>query len=240
MLGHGDEQDQLLPKEVEAFAGQRVVAVSAGEQHSHAITANGAVWSWGNGGEGRLGHGDQQAQLLPKEVEAFAGRRAIAVSAGSDHSLALTADGSVWSWGYGAKYGKLGHGDAAPAAAQEDRDLDGQARRRRVGWNMWHSLALSAEGTVWSCGSGGFGKLGHGDLQSQPRPKKIEALADQRVVTLSAGTRHSLALTANGAVFTWGEGKDGCLGAWATERTCRTSAAAQEGRGVVAGLRSRG
>ena len=64
-----DEQDQLLPKKIEDFADQRVVAVSAGMVHSLALTADGAVWSWGGGSNGKLGHGDEQNQLLPKKVE---------------------------------------------------------------------------------------------------------------------------------------------------------------------------
>ena len=72
-LGHGDEQEQLLPKKVEAFADQRVVAVSAGGMHSLAITAHGAVFTWGEGDRGRLGHGeDLSDQLLPKKIEAWA------------------------------------------------------------------------------------------------------------------------------------------------------------------------
>ena len=71
-MGHGDEQSQLLPKKVEALTGQRVVAVSAGAYHSLAITADGAVWSWGWGASGRLGHGDEQNQWQPKKLEAFA------------------------------------------------------------------------------------------------------------------------------------------------------------------------
>ena len=108
-LGHGDTQDQLLPKKVEAFAGQRVVAVSAGLNHSLAITADGAVWSWGYGAYGKLGHGDEQRQLLPKKVETLAGQRVVATSAGGDHNLASTADGDVFTWGQGLK-GCLGHG----------------------------------------------------------------------------------------------------------------------------------
>ena len=84
--------------------------MSAGLAHSLALTANGAVWSWGPGACGKLGHGDEQDQLLPKKIEALAGQRFIAVSAGSSHSLAVTADGAVWSWGYGSQ-GQLGHGD---------------------------------------------------------------------------------------------------------------------------------
>ena len=75
-LGYGDEQQQLLPKKVEALAGQRVLAVSAGVIHSLALTADGAVWSWGWGGLGQLGHGNRQDQLLPKKIEAFAGHSA--------------------------------------------------------------------------------------------------------------------------------------------------------------------
>ena len=90
--------------------------MSAGCDHSLALTADGAVCSWGDGGEGKLGHGDQQEQLLllprlrPKKVEAFADQPVIAASAGQHHSLALTADGAVFSWGQG-EAGCLGHGE---------------------------------------------------------------------------------------------------------------------------------
>ena len=70
-LGHGDEQNQLLPKKVETFAGRRVIAVSAGS-HSLALTADGAAFAWGKGETGCLGHGeDLTSQLLPKKVEAW-------------------------------------------------------------------------------------------------------------------------------------------------------------------------
>ena len=108
-LGHGDQQQQLLPKKVEALAGQRIIAVSAGYSHSLAITADGAVWSWGGAGWGKLGHGDEQRQLLPKKVEALAGQRVVAVSGGTVDSLALTA-GAVFTWGKGER-GCLGHGE---------------------------------------------------------------------------------------------------------------------------------
>ena len=92
------------------MAGRRVVTVSAGAIHSTALTADGAAWSWGEAAEGQLGHGDTQRQLLPKKVEAFAGRRVVAVSAGTSHSLARTADGAVFTWGKGED-GCLGHGE---------------------------------------------------------------------------------------------------------------------------------
>jgi len=111
LLGHGEGVTRLITptRLVSMLGAERAVSVWAGLNHSLALTApDGAVWSWGGGGNGRLGHGDQQDQLLPKKIEAFAGRRVVAVSAGAAHSLALTANGAVWSWGYGAR-GRLGH-----------------------------------------------------------------------------------------------------------------------------------
>ena len=103
-------QTQLLPKRIEALVGRRVVAVSAGGSHCIAITADGAIWSWGLGSFGQLGHGDEQQKLLPKQVEALAGRRVLAVSGGAAHSLALTADDAFFAWGKGED-GCLGHGE---------------------------------------------------------------------------------------------------------------------------------
>ena len=210
-LGHGDQQHQLLPMKVEAFAGQRVVAVSAGSDHSLSLTADGALWSWGVGGDGKLGHGDGQHQWQPKKVEAFAGQRVVAVSAGRSHSLAITADGAVWSWGWGA-FGRLGHGDERTQLLPKKVEAFAGHRVVAVSAADFHSLAITADGAVWSWGWGIFGMLGHGDQQTQLLPKKVEAFAGQRVVAVSAGISHSLALTAANAVFAWGEGEYGCLG----------------------------
>ena len=71
-MGHGDEQRQPLPKKVEALAGQRVAAVSAGGDHNIALTADAAIVTWGKSETGCLGHGeDQPHQMLPKKVEAW-------------------------------------------------------------------------------------------------------------------------------------------------------------------------
>ena len=210
-MGHGDHEDQWQPTKIEAFAGRRVVAVSAGLEHSLALTADGEVWSWGRGFSGRLGHGDQQNQWQPKKVEALAGQSVIAVSAGYFHSLALTADGAVWSWGYG-NWGQLGHGDYQAHLLPKQAEALADQRVVAVSAGERHSIALTADGAVWSWGEGDEGKLGHGDVQNESLLKKVEAFADQRVVAVSAGGSHSLALTGDAAVFTWGQGTSGCLG----------------------------
>ena len=211
LLGHGDEQDQLLPKKIETVAGQRVIAVSAVFAHSLAFTADGALWSWGCGRDGRLGHGDEHNQLLPRKIEALAGLRIVAVAPGYFHSLALTADGALWSWGDGGG-GQLGHGDRQRQPLPRKIEAFAGPRVVAVSAGGNHNLALTANGSVWSWGDGACGKLGHGDEQQQLLPKKVEAFAGRRVVAVSAGSNHSIAITADGAVFTWGKGEHGCLG----------------------------
>ena len=76
-----------------------------------------------------------------------------------------------------------------------------------------HSIAITADGAVWSWGFGVSGRLGQGeDMSNQLLPKKVDALAGQRIVAVSSGDRHSIALTADGAVFAWGEEDHSCLG----------------------------
>ena len=101
------------------------MAVRAGWLHSLALTASGAVWSWGHGRYGQLGHGDLD-QSLPKHIVALKLKeKVVATSAGGGHSLALTASGAVWSWGFGCA--GLGHGNRQDQpAAKANRDAEGE------------------------------------------------------------------------------------------------------------------
>ena len=86
---------------------------------------SGAVWTWGFGGYGALGHGDRADRLAPAPVEALLGRAVVAASCGSYASAAVTREGSVHTWGWG-RHGQLGHGAAGnspwPRAVAVDRD----------------------------------------------------------------------------------------------------------------------
>ncbi|EOD37060.1 hypothetical protein EMIHUDRAFT_362321, partial [Emiliania huxleyi CCMP1516] len=200
LLGHGEGVTQLnTPTRLPSMLGdERAVSVATRAYHSLALTADGSVWSWGGGLFGQLGHGDEQDQLLPKKIETFAGRRVVAVSAGWMHSLAITADGAVWSWGWGG-YGKLGQRDRHAQLLPMKVEAFTGRRVVTVSAGARHSLATTADGAAWSWGAGGNGRLGHGDRQRQLLPKKVEAFAGRRVVAVAAGGIHSLAITADGA-----------------------------------------
>ena len=94
---------------VRAAVGQRRRTIGAGNNHS-LVVKDGALVSFGSGAEGQLGHGDTADQPQPKRVVALAKERVVSVAAGDDYSLALTAEGALFSFG-GGWSGQLGHGD---------------------------------------------------------------------------------------------------------------------------------
>jgi alpha-tubulin suppressor-like RCC1 family protein len=79
--------------------------VSAGNSHTSAIKTTGEIWSWGNGGNGRLGDGTTVSKCSPVR-EISSSTNWCQVSAGTNHSSALKTTGEIWSWGFG----RLGDG----------------------------------------------------------------------------------------------------------------------------------
>mmetsp|Transcript_5279 Transcript_5279/g.17018 ORF Transcript_5279/g.17018 Transcript_5279/m.17018 type:complete len:388 (+) Transcript_5279:129-1292(+) len=165
-LGHGTwTSSQSTPRQITALASERVVAVEAGFIHALALAESGAVYAWGAGADGRLGHGNDEHFSTPRRIEALAGRHVHAVAAGYESSLALTSDGVVLSWGRGA-LGQLGHGgNPQPRSEPLPRVIDalrGTPIASVTAGNK-RSLALSRSGGVYSWGDGAGGQLGHGD-----------------------------------------------------------------------------
>jgi alpha-tubulin suppressor-like RCC1 family protein len=94
--------------------GEAVTALAAGRFHSVALTTLGRVYTWGTNGVGQLGLGmiDTMAHPLPRIMSLPGlqwGETVTALAAGSNHTLALTSHGRVFSWGDNS-LGELGTG----------------------------------------------------------------------------------------------------------------------------------
>lgn len=81
-----------VPRRIDAalFAMKKVVHISCGHLHNAAVTRDGQLYTWGWGGFGRLGHGDERYKLLPTAIRRLRGEVILKAAAGSTHTLAVT------------------------------------------------------------------------------------------------------------------------------------------------------
>src|SRR5690606_15802606 len=85
------------------------IGVSAGQGHSCGLSADGALWCWGDNEFGNLGTGDREPRSVPVEIAAG---NYVEVSVDTFHGCALDASGGLWCWGRNVE-GQLGLGDYA-------------------------------------------------------------------------------------------------------------------------------
>ena len=88
-----------IPILLKTIRDQGVKYVDMGEDHSVALTHDGGVFSWGQGGHGQLGHGTISCQNTPRKVFELMGNRTISLACGRKHTLVLTSTRSVFGFG---------------------------------------------------------------------------------------------------------------------------------------------
>ena len=117
------------------------------------------------------------------------------------------------AWGKG-DHGKLGlgHTQSVHVPTHLSEQKTGAHKFRKISSLSTHSLAVGAEGGVWSWGNGDKFRLGHGHCKRVCLPKRVEGLLKVQVIDVACGLAHSLALSDSGEVWAWGNGGNGRLG----------------------------
>ena len=72
-LGLGDTMRRPTPRVVQLMQSQCIVSVCCGEHHTVVLTSTGAVFTWGGGNYGQLGHGNTNQQIVPRQVSELMG-----------------------------------------------------------------------------------------------------------------------------------------------------------------------
>ncbi len=257
---------------------KHIIAVSAGADHSMALekldpddpNLNGCVYTWGNNrwpgdgenyqsGLGKLGKGGTADPCEPEPVRVLRGEQdynepnhvylkyIVAISAGWNHCMALeeydpfdpNLNGRVYTWGSNGQ----GWGDAENPRSLGGRLGDGTTTDRNtpilvlrgeqqpedpcnpdpnltrivaVSAGEAHSMALDVDGYVYCWGDNQHGQLGDGTTDQSLVPVRVVGEDGEgyieNVVAIAAGYWHSIAVDANGTIWTWGKGSDGRLG----------------------------
>ena len=214
-LGLGDRTNRLGFTQVDAgqLGGARIVMAACGGEHSVVVSAEGRVCTFGNGMFGRLGLNDEQDRLVPTllAAEVFEGSTIVTVAAGDYHTMAVGVNGRLWAWGWGSS-GKLGLGDTndrlVPTLVGAE-EVFGGSQVRTIACGNVHTLAVTEAGELWAWGLGAQGRLGLNDEQDRLVPTRVDPqhFAHAPISAVAVGDSHSAAVTAGGALYTWGRGE---------------------------------
>ncbi|KAM4052938.1 putative E3 ubiquitin-protein ligase HERC6 isoform 2-T2 [Anomaloglossus baeobatrachus] len=202
-------------EQIYSLEAQTILDVSCGFHHSVAICNEGNIFTWGEGSQGQLGSGQFPPQSpIPRKITGLSDIRIIQISCGHFHTVALSEDSNVFSWGKN-DVGQLGLGKQVPnqASPQLVKSLKG-VPLVQVSAGGSQSFALSMLGIVFGWGKNNAGQLG---LQSDAlkgvfKPYAISSLRDKDVIYISCGDEHTAVLSKAGTVYTFGDGSYGQLG----------------------------
>ncbi|XP_026548213.1 probable E3 ubiquitin-protein ligase HERC6, partial [Notechis scutatus] len=167
---------------IQALEAQTIIYISCGKEHSLAISSQGKVFSWGAGGFGQLGTGKLKDSSTPKKIDALSKYNVIQVACGHYHSIALTKDGRVFSWGHNS-HGQLGLGKEVPSQATPCNisSLAG-IPLAQVAAGGAHNFVLSLSGVVYGWGKNNAHQLGLDQKTSEG--KSIFKLSQEKMSML--------------------------------------------------------
>uniref|UniRef100_G3ULQ9 Serine/threonine-protein kinase Nek8 n=1 Tax=Loxodonta africana TaxID=9785 RepID=G3ULQ9_LOXAF len=224
-LGHGSLTDMSQPTIVEALLGYEMVQVACGASHVLALSTERELFAWGRGDGGRLGLGTRESHSCPQQVPMPPGQEAQRVVCGIDSSMVLTVPGRALACGSN-RFNKLGLDHLSlgeePAPHQQVEEalsfiplgsapLDLEPLLS-LDLGTAHSAAVTASGDCYTFGSNQHGQLGTNARRSSRAPCQVQGLQGIKVATVACGDAFTVAIGAEGEVYSWGKGARGRLG----------------------------
>lgn len=168
----------------------------------------------GNGEDGKLC--DNESTTLFIKIKILQNESFKMVSAGWNHTVALRHDGNLLSWGNN-QFAQLGIFDedvkmkfnSKPSIVEP---LLPQVKISFVSCGLRHTIAISDNGLAFSWGENRHGQCGINGIKRIYKPTLIEDLKGIYALESSSGTRHSLILTKEGHVYSFGCNRFGQCG----------------------------
>ncbi|MCX7927480.1 MAG: autotransporter-associated beta strand repeat-containing protein [Candidatus Omnitrophica bacterium] len=231
----GDNTTDDASRPVQVLSGEQgggtylhnIIRIAAGGYHSIALAEDGTVFAWGYNEFGQLGNGSTENSATPVQVHGLNNEGVLSniskIAAGGFNSAAVSSTGFVYTWGYNGE-GELGNGTTQdsyyPVQVLSGEQGGGTYLHdiATVAVGGAHMLALTTDGYVYAWGFNEDGQLGNGSTINSATAVRVLSGEQgagtylHNITRISAGDSHSLALSSDGYVFSWGYNNYGQLG----------------------------
>ena len=199
------------------------IKINLGNRFTVALKQDGTLWSWGENHVGQLGLGNTTYYNEPQKITGIT-EKIVDVKSGYYHSIALTENGEVYTWGYNY-YGQLGNGNTQNSVTPIK--LSSLGNVTKIDAYKYITIILNDAGEVYVWGNGygttpkklNFSRkvidiAGNIVLEENRRAYDLNETTSygRDLIKISAGENHYLALDANGEVYAWGTNNYGQLG----------------------------
>jgi alpha-tubulin suppressor-like RCC1 family protein len=203
----GSLLDSAYPTEIETLS---FTAVTAGSGHTCGLIEGGGAKCWGYNFVGALGDGTSESRSTPVDVVGLDSGVA-AIEAGSEHTCALLAGGSVKCWGANWE-GELGDGTSGNTRLSPVDVVGLPGSVTAISAGSQHTCALLATTGVMCWGKNVYGQLGDStSVDFRTTPVYVSGLTSG-VLAISANGAHTCALLDSGGLKCWGYNEYGQLG----------------------------
>lgn len=205
-LGDGFTVDKNIPTKITNDTNWELV--SAGTFHTLAIKTNGTLYSWGRNQAGQLGDGNSTTTNTVVPTQVGLDNTWSKIAAGLSHSVASKTDGTLWTWGSNLQ-GQLG--DNTLISKSTPTNISAIAGCEVVSKGQQHSVIKKTDGTLWSWGTNTSGQLGDDTTNQRLIPTAVFGSLTNWV-SVSSKSSHTVAIQADGSLWSWGLNTFGQLG----------------------------
>ena len=210
-LGLDDDYSRNIPTLVTALAGLKAKAVSCGDNSTAIITEDNDLYSFGDNAWGQLGLDDEDNRYTPTLVSVPGSLKVKAVSCGGQHTVIITEDGNLYSFGKNDT-GQLGLGDRNNRDTPRLVNVPGGLGVKAVSCGGQHTAIITENGNLYSFGYNLSGQLGLGNRNITDRPTLVNVPDSLKVKAVSCGNDHTVIITENDNLYSFGSHDHGQLG----------------------------